>query len=183
MNLADIPHVWIAIAAGIIFWWIGQQLRRDEMLRGQSVKAGVLLSYLGLVLLGIGLYAGFRGPVTLGGVTLEPFTFTQTLTQVSNEATAYAAANLSVSRTPAPTWQGASKDKLEYAVRNNGKRKLSRLMLRLSTTDGASVELPLNGPFPPGKLVKSVIHIPDNVSRAYFVNSGSAAGDIAGARF
>jgi len=182
MQGLDIPNVWIAVLAGVIFWAISQSLRGNEMIIGKSSMAGRLLSYLGIALLATGLYAGFRGPMTVGGITLERFSFTDAPARSSNEALSYAAAQLDIRRAPAATWQGASKSKLEYTVKNRGTRTVRRLLLRLGAADGSTVDVSLHGPFPPQKTVRTVVDVSDKVNRSYFL-SGPAGGDVVGARF
>jgi len=88
-----------------------------------------------------------------------------------------------LTRQPAHGWHSASKDTLQYTVKNNGDRDLSRLLLRFSTTDYSTFDGTLDGPFYAGRTTTAVVEVPLKVSRSYFTSSEVNPSEIVGARF
>ena len=182
MQISNIPNVYLAIGAGIVIWLIGQTFRSNEALGKIPMNLAKFLSYVGLVVFAVGMYAGFKGPLTIAGVTLATFPVTKTMAQSNAEALMYANSFLDISRTPAVGWHGASKTMLQYTVKNNGATEIRSMVVHLSTSDGSSVDLPLDGPFPGKKTTTSLVEIPSQVRRSYFTNAKAAFGEVISAR-
>jgi hypothetical protein len=184
MILSNIPNVWVVIGAGVALWLISQKLPSNGRVGSNSSAFARLLSLLGLVAMGVGIYAGFRGPVTIGPVTLEKFPFAGLIQQSNIEALSYSHSNLDISRQPAVGWGGNSRTTLLYTVKNNGNRGISRLILRFSTKDNSTVDLPLDGPFPQGRTSTAIVPVPSNVNSSYFSSSAVNSNvEVVGARF
>jgi hypothetical protein len=183
MQASDVPNVYIAVGAGFAMWWIGQKCGGRKALGTPPSKLGKLLSFAGFAVFAVAMYAGFKGPLTIAGVTLETFPFSRMIEQVSAEALTYAKNNLDINREPAPGWHGASKTALQYIVKNNGDKEIGRMTVRFSTTDGSSVDLPLCGPFPAGKTTTAIMEVPSKVKPSYFHRAKADPGDIVGARY
>ena len=183
MQESGIPNVYIAVGAGFAIWLIGQKWGGKKALGARPSKLGKSLSFVGFVVFAVGMYAGFKGPLTIAGVTLETFPFSRMIEQVSAEALTYARDNLDINREPAVGWHGTSKTALQYTVKNNGDKEIRRMALRFSTTDGSSVVLRLPGSFPAKTTTMSVVDVPSNVSRSYFNRAKADSGEIVSARF
>jgi hypothetical protein len=168
--LSDIPNLWIVLGIGVALWFLSQQLATGRPGSGSALLAR-LMSLLGIVAIGIGLYAGFMGPVTIGPVTMKPFPFAGLIRASNFEALTYARSSLSISRHPANGWNGGSRTTLEYVVMNKGQRTISRLIFRFITKDGSSTDLPLDGTFSGGQTVSAIVTPPPNALSTYFTNS------------
>jgi hypothetical protein len=179
---STIPNVWIAVGGGAALWMLGQKMYGHGY-TGRTSPFARLLSLLGLAAFCLGMYAGFRGPLTIGSITLGTFPFAHFVQKSDDEAVAYSRNHLYLSRQPAVGWHGASKDTLQYNVKNNGNRDLSRLVVRFTTTDGSIVDKILDGPFRAGRTSTAVVEIPARVSRSYFTSSEVSPGEIVGAQF
>ena len=178
-----IPNLWLVLGAGVALWFLSQQLPVGRAGSGSALLAR-LMSLLGIVAIGVGLYAGFLGPVTIGDFTIKPFPFAGLVRESNYEALTYARSSLNISRHPAVGWGGGSQTTLEYVVKNNGKRTISRLIIRFVTKDGSSIDLPLDGTFSVGQTVSAIITPPPNALSSYFASSVVNAGEeIVGARF
>jgi hypothetical protein len=144
------------------------------------------LTRAGIVVLCLGLYAGFRGPLKLGAVTLPRFSFLGRASKTAEQACTYARSNLALSSRPAPGWKGGSRTKLQFTVENRGTRTVSWITLRFRTkmeSGRGSVDLKLRGPFRTKQPRKCVLDIPDDVSRAYFEFDNTTIHRIVAARF
>lgn len=183
MQTYGIPNVYVAVGAGFIIWLIGQKWGGHKKLGERPSKIGKLFSFVGFVVFTVGVYAGFKGPLRIAGVTLETFPFLRIMEQVSAEALNYARYSLDIDREPAVGWHGMSKTALKYTVRNNGDKEIGRMTVRFPTTDGSSVDLPLSGPFPARKTTTAIVDVPSNVNRACFNRAKANAGEIVNARF
>lgn len=182
MQVADIPNVYIAVGAGLAIWLIGQRLGSSEAIGKLGSKLGRCLSFVGFAVFAVGLFAGVRGPVTIAGITLEEFPFAKVMERADANALTYVNSSLKISRTPATTWGGISKTLLEYTVKNNGGKDIASMVVRLSTTDGSYLDLPLTGPFPGMKTTTSLVEIPPRVKRSYFTTAMAASGEVISAR-
>jgi len=176
---------WIVIVTGVVLWLIGQRRWRRQVSENRSVPGGWQLSLLGLVGIGLGVYAGFRGPMTIGSVTLEAFPSSYLGQQSSGAALDYVQAHVQIKSRPAPGWVGGSARSLECTVNNHGNRILSRLVLRLTSrgSESGTVDLVLDGPFPEGRATLAVLDVPPNVDHSYFKPPGITLSAVVGARF
>lgn len=183
MHLLHSLNVYVVLGAGIAIWLVG--LKCSTRSAGDFLSAlGRLLSFIGLATFALAMYAGFRGPLKIAGVTLKPFPFSSSMIrQSSSEALAYVKSNVDITRRPAHGWHGSSAKALEYVVRNNGNRKVDSMNVRYSTTDGPSVNQHFYGPFPPGKTVTVIVEVPSRVSRTYFIRANADISEIVGARY
>lgn len=182
--LTNIPNLWIVLGAGVGLWLLSQALPSDRRAGGGAWLFARLFSLLGLAAIGVGLYAGFMGPVTIGPVIIGRFPFAGIIQQSKDEALSYACSNLEISRHPAVGWVGSSKTTLEYTVKNKGNRSISRLIIRFMISDGSTVNMPLDGNFSAGQTVGAIITPPPNAMSSYF--SGSVVNpsvEVVGARF
>lgn len=183
MQASGVPNVYIAVGAGFAIWWMGQKFGGIKASGARSSKLGKLLSVLGFALFAVGMYAGFKGPLTIAGITLETFPFSEMIEQSSAEALNYAKYNLDISREPATGWHGVSKTALQCTVRNNGDKEIGRVSVRFSTTNRSSVDLPLRGPFPARKTITLIVDVPSSVDRSYFNRAKVNSGEIVSARY
>lgn len=183
MHSIEILKVYVVVVAGVVVWLAGLRFVTEDP-RDVSSVLGRFLSFVGVVLFALGMYAGFRGPLKIAGITLECFPFSSAgVHKSSQEALSYVKRNLSVTRRPAAGWRGPRANALEYVVRNNGNKTILNMNARYSTTSGPPVVRRLNGPFRPGKTVTVIVRVPSNVGRSYFAHGRNAAGEIIGARF
>jgi hypothetical protein len=182
-----IPNVWIMVVSGAVIWFIGDTMKRRQSNKGSSSFIGNTLALFGLIAFGLGVYAGFRGPVNIGSLTLEKFSFSNIIQQTNEKATSYAQSQLQLSSEPAGGWRGSSTRSLLYTVQNKGDRTVLSLILRFGTDYGSSghtVDLTLKGPFPAKQTTKAAVDIPPNVSRSYFQAMPRISNShIVGARF
>ena len=183
MQTFGISNVYIVVGLGFTIWMIGQSCGGIKGRKNRPSKLGKFLSLVGFLVFAVGMYAGFKGPLTISGVTLETFPFSKKMEQSSADALTYARNSLDIDREPAVGWHGASKSSLQYTVKNNGDKQIERMTVRFSTTGGSSIDLPLHGPFPAKKTVSSVVNVPSNVNRSYFNRAKAAAGEIVSAQF
>lgn len=177
--LAECRNTLIAIGFGIGLFVVGNLLlSRFALRRGPPGKfaqgmTSVAQTFIivGLCLSVLGVLAGFFGSFDIGPVTLEAFPFAPGGDRARKEAAAYAKKHMEISSTPAIGWHGASKKVLEYTVVNKGDRHLSRLILRFRTGGsykGVSKDVPLHGPFPAHRKVKTVVEVPPGTKSSYF---------------
>lgn len=185
MIQVDVPKVWLLVGAGVVLSLIGNAIRGRKVQEGGSSPFGRALAVIGLGALCLGLYAGFRGPLKIGSVTLEQFSFAHYFKRANAEATAYALRNLEVGSAPAAGWHGGSTSSLQYTVKNNGDRSVTCLMLRFRPETGTKmIELTVNGPFPARQTAIGCVNVPPAVSKSYFKGIARVeAGHIVGARF
>jgi hypothetical protein len=183
MQLFGIPNVYVAIGAGLIIWWTGQKWAGNKKQGERPSRLGSLLSFAGLVVFAAGMYAGFKGPLTIAGVTLEAFPFSKMMDDASAEALAYAKGNLEINREPAPGWHGSSKTALQYKVKNNGNRTVRLMSVRVGISNGSTVEIPVDGPFPAKTTTSSVVNAPSTLSASYLNHARASSGEIVSARF
>jgi hypothetical protein len=183
MQTLGIPNVYIAVAAGIAIWWTGQNCGASKKVGARPSKIGKVLSWVGFAVFAAGMYAGFKGPLTVAGVTLGKFPFSRMIEQASAEALEYAKSSLDITREPAPGWHGASKTALQCTVRNSGDKDIGRISLRFSTANRSSVDLSLPGPFPAKRTTTMVMDVPSNVDRSYFNRAKVNPGEIVSARY
>ena len=123
-------HTVHAIMGGAVVFLIGNLLllkaakiraRGQRPSRGHTIT-GNLLGLMGLVVLGVGVYAGVLGPVKVGRFVLRPFKFAPTSSASYRRSLNYVRNQLEVSSRPAVGWHGASSKALEYTVNNKGNR-------------------------------------------------------------
>lgn len=178
---------WILLGVGVVVWFIsattGYRNARDKVLN-KSTGFSKFLSVFGIALILLGVFTGLRGPISIGPLTLQPFSFASSIGKRDVEALKYAGANLKISGKPAHGWHGGSTKTLQYSVNNTGDKRIYCIFLRFATTQGTLppyVDLKLNGPFPARRKSRSNVSVPKNVSRSYF-DSGRTA-QIVGARF
>jgi hypothetical protein len=177
------PYQWILIGLGAVLWVAGTTvIRRQDAFKGSPVGRALLI--LGVAAAGFGIYAGFKGPITVGPLTVPTFSFAHAVSDSQKQAFAYVkSGKVHVSRRPAPAWRGVSDKALEYTVVNNGNEGLSWLRLSFSTGRSA-LERKLSGPFPARKTTKVVVKVPKTVDRSYFQAVSSVEyGHITGASF
>jgi hypothetical protein len=129
------------------------------------------------------MYAGFRGPLDIGGITIDPFPFAAMAREESAKSLNYVKTHMQITREPVVQWRGTSKTALQYTVKNNGDRRVTFLTVRLATTNGSFVDLPLHGPFRGGKTTTAATEVPSNVSRAYFTREAVHRNEVIAARF
>jgi len=180
MQLHNMPNLWIVIGAGVAIWFMGQKLRGNGSIGERLSK---FVSFVGFAVFALGMYAGFRGPLTIGGITIGTFPFSRMMNQASAEAMTYERSNLNVSCTPAVSWGKAAKKTLQFNVKNNGDREVGHIVVRLAATDGSFFDLSMNGPFPAKKTTVLIENIPSQVSRSYFDNSRVTSCEVVSARF
>lgn len=172
---------WVIVAAGVVIYMISTRIPAPRKQHG--VRISRCVSFLGVGVLAIGIYAGMKGPVVFGSTTVAPFAFAHSAEQSDAEATVYAMQYISLSSHPGGAWRGASKDSLKCTVINSGNRSLRYITFRFVTTGNSTVDLSIRGPYPP-KSTKSVhVSIPDNVQRSYFESPGMTKSQICGASF
>jgi hypothetical protein len=182
-----IPNVWIMVVSGAVIWFIGDAIKRHMVREGRSLFFGRTLALFGLSAFCLGVYAGFRGPVNIGSLTLEKFSFSNIIQQSHDEAVSYAHDQLEISSEPAGGWRGNSTKSLQYTVKNKGERIISSLVLRFTTESGSAtqtIDLTLKGPFPAKQTAKGTVDVPPNVNRSYFkAVPRVSSSHIVGARF
>jgi len=184
MEPAGIPNVYLVVIAGIAIWLTGQKVGSYTLKRWERPsQVGKLLSFVGIVVFGVGVYAGFKGPLTIAGIPLETFSFSRMSEKAAAAALTYARENLDLYRMPAPGWRGPSRNTLQYTVKNKGDREILSITVRLTTSGQAYADLPLHGPFPPQKTTLAIAEVPPQVSRSYFTRAHADPSEIASARF
>ncbi len=184
--MGNLTATWVLVGVGAAIWFLGIVVgsRRTRDLRPSH--ADRFLTRFGLVVLCLGLYAGLRGPLTLGPVTLRKFSFVEGVRKTAEEACAYARGNLVLSSRPAPGWRKDSDKVLQVTVENRGKRTIAWAMLRFTAKAGSktpSLDLKLRGPFRARQTKRCALNIPASVDRAYFEGTSVTAGQIVDARF
>lgn len=179
----NLPLTGIILGIGAVVWLTGHKMQGRQHKDGHRSPAGRVLGLLGLALIVLGLYAGFKGPVKIGGFVLEPFSFAHFVQQSNTEALVYARDHTELSRQPARGWRGGSRTELEYTVKNTGDRAVTTLILRFKADNNATVDLDLRGPFPPRQTVIAIVSVPPNVNRSYFASSAIESDHLVGARF
>jgi hypothetical protein len=170
---------WVIVIVGSVIWFVGQRIRRPRESRGLGFDR--ILSIVGLCIFAMGVYSGMKGPVAVGNIVVNPFSFAHSGQRASSEALLYATGNLQVSSYPAAGWHGASKEALKCIVINNGSRSLSSLTFRFVTKDHRTVDLRIRGPYPAKTTKKVLVTLPDTVLRSYFQAPGMNASQICAA--
>jgi hypothetical protein len=161
------PYQWILIGLGVVLWIVGTTvIRRQDAFKGSPV--GRTLMVLGVASVGFGVYAGFKGPINVGPITVPTFSFAHAMSDSQKQAFSYAKGKVTVSRRPATAWRGTSDKALEYTINNNGSKSISWLLLRFGTGGGGVMERKLRGPFAPRKTTRIVMKVPKKVNRSYF---------------
>lgn len=183
MQASDISGVYVTVAAGFAIWFIGQMWGGHKTIKKGPSKVGRYVSLLGGLVFAVGVYAGLKGPLTIGRLNLDRFPFFKILEQRNAEALTYAIASLNIKREPSIGWHGAMKTSLQYTVKNNGGKEIGRLTVRLLTISGAPFLRTVHGPFPPGRATVSVVELPSSVSPAYFCRAPANEGEVVEARF
>ena len=170
MPKLPIENTWLVVGTGVLLWLFSCSVLRKHDFTKPS-KTSRVFSLLGLLVLSFGLYAGLRGPVKIGSVTLKRFTIVQPSGSRRVIALAYARSALHISRRPASGWSGVSKKALEYVVRNNGDRKIWKLTFRFHNKYGSkapTTDITLNGPFYPRKTSRKIVRVPTDIETYYF---------------
>lgn len=184
--MANLTATWVVLGIGLLLWFLGLVAGPRRGGDSHPPRGNRGLSLLGIAFICLGLYAGFKGPLTRGPITLKRFSFATGVSKAAEEARAYARGKLTLTSRPAPGWHGGSKTVLEFTVRNSGTRSVAWVTLRLRARSGSgssSADLRLRGPFRAKQTSKSVLTIPGSVDRAYFKAPGVTAEQIVAARF
>ncbi|MFC1452371.1 hypothetical protein ACFLSJ_03395 [Verrucomicrobiota bacterium] len=161
----------VVVGVGAVIWLMGHGLlshfiraRKPYERRPSRVVRffGRALHWGGLAVAAVGLYAGLRGPMTIGAFTLERFTFVKTQAAAQKEAVVYVRKHVAVGCRPAQRWRGSSKTSVEYSIHNKGERKVSYILIRHWERKGSGrkKDIKVFGPFPPRRLKRIVVKIP-----------------------
>lgn len=175
-----IMSAWVLVIIGVVIWLIAQKIPPPK--NPQALRPSGVVCVIALIVFGIGAYAGLKGPVTMGGVTFECFSFAHALKKSEAKALEYARRNLSITSHPASGWRGASKKDITCVVVNTGSRSLTSLTFSFVTTDHQTVNIKVRGPYPAHGKRSVLVKIPNNVVRTYF-ESGMQSHQIVGAAF
>jgi len=190
-----IPSSFYIIGAGVGLFVVGNIIlaqcivtiyNRRPARHRLSLLASILIG-LGLLIAALGTWTGFFGPLRVGPVRVQAFSFSPAGPKARKEALAYARRSMRISRKPAVKWRGQSDTALEYTIQNKGKKEISTLVFSFRNEIGQgapTIEASVYGPFPPQQVVKTVISVPRSVKRSYFdANDSVPVTDIVGAKF
>lgn len=168
------------VCAGIIIWLLAQRIPPPK--DPASLRLGWIVGTLGVGIVIIGVYSGVKGPVSIGGVTVEAFSLKRAADESRAEAMRYARNNLRISSRPAVGWHGASQSDLTCEVENRGDRSITSLTFNFVTTDHKSINIKVRGPYPAGATKSVLVSLPGNVVRSYFT-AGMNVNQISAASF
>ena len=142
--------------------------------RGGRMKVlyhfGRITNVFGVLMLALGLSAGFMGPIKVGNWQLPLFQG-EYFDRMREEAIPYAQKHIKMSGKPKRGWRGKPNRVIEYRVENTGNRKVRRIWIRIRRQPGTGTgELTrkIDGPFLPHKVKKVFPKFPENAAKSYF---------------
>ena len=124
-------------------------------------RIGRVVTVVGLVVAALALYGGCKGPVTIAGVTLEPFNKAD-----DNPAVAYAQKHLSVISGASSRNYRTTCRSITYVIKNKGTKTIAFLDFQFKT-DKDPVDIRVAGPFQPGMRKKVHAKSPPTVKGFY----------------
>jgi len=168
-------NIWYILGPGLVIAFIGTRIRHRNSVRGlelpwgpaaDATPLGRAVFLVGMVVTVVSLYAGFKGPVEIGSLTLPAFKSPKAafdsmvndplerapkkaaprIKKDYENALAYARAKLSFTA----NFYGEGGLRFRGTIENVGDRRLSYIELKLEAPGGKTGRLRLNGPFPVG---------------------------------